>query len=902
VPRALPLVSTKLHVPRVADYVERPRLLRRLDETLDEATRLTLLSAPPGYGKSVAIAGWLAACGVDAAWLSLDPGDNDPVRFLRYVAAALSPLRPDADAIDPSLIGGGGSEAGALLVDAIGSRDEPFVLVLDDYHVIDSAPVHALVRFLVDHGPPFSHLVIGTREDPPLPLARLRAHRRLVELRADDLRCSMDEAAAYLAVTGDGGLDEGHVARLAERTEGWMAGLQLAAISLRGRSDAPELIEAFAGSQRYVLDYLASEVLDGLDPGLREFIVRVSVAERFTATMCRALTDRADSADLLDRAERLNLFLIPLDQERRWYRFHHLFAGYLRTLLDPAAEAALRERAATFLEDAGLPEEAIEQAVAAGAVDRAIRLLERHARPTYEAGELTTLLRWLDALPSETVAASAELISLRAVSDFFVGRVGDARTAWEQGEAASGASGAHGALLAVQAMMAAYADRIEAIPIAEAACAALTDDPLFGPIALQALGTGHLVAGDLEASIAASRPALAAVADSGRSMLVVPAMTALVSALDLAGGRAEAEALCRRTLADHAEEARRYAGGTPYAMYWLGWMLYEAGDVEGALYELERSWTAMGTFGFGRAILTRSVAYLAMARRAAGRYPDALEAVRTVRRDARAAGLDGLEETFDEIDARLRLWQGDLPAAGRWADRLERSTAVVVARAPTRTVARTAAAGPALHADDTCRRTPWQRLWLTLGLARVRVAQGRPWVAGPLLAEARAAATAAGAAAELITIDVIEATRLHAAGDRGGAAHALERAVRNAAVDGYVRRIADDAGPVATLLPAVRAAAPELVDRIAAALGRPVEATAGPLQRPVPPETLVEPLTERELEVLGLMAQGRSDAAIARELFVSLATAKWHAAHIRAKLGVASRTQAVLRAQELGLA
>ena len=289
------------------------------------------------------MAGWLAARAVPHTWLSLDPGDNDAARFLRYLIAALAAVRPGLED-DSALIAGPDANAGldfvgAALIDAIAASDDPFVLILDDYHVITNGAVHEVVRFLIAHGPPFAHLVVLTREDPPFPLARLRAHGRLVELRADELRYTDEEARRHFAEIAGLDLRAEDVARLLERTEGWIAGVQLAAISLQGSPDARALIDAFAGTQRFVLDYLASEVLAGLDPDLRAFLVRISVAERFTEALCRELSGRDDSAALLERAERLNLFLIPLDLERRWYRFHHLFADYLRTLVDDGTGA-----------------------------------------------------------------------------------------------------------------------------------------------------------------------------------------------------------------------------------------------------------------------------------------------------------------------------------------------------------------------------------------------------------------------------------------------------------------------------------------------------------------------------------------------------------------------------------
>ena len=269
---ARPLIATKLRPPvPVAGQRERPRLSAILGGALSDDVRLTLASAPPGYGKTVAVASWLESAAVPSAWLSLDPADNDPVRFLRYLLGSLERVRPGiAETVGPAALAGG-VDAGEWLIAALSRTDDPFALVLDDYHVITAEPVHEIVRLLVAHGPPFMHLVILAREIT-LPLSRMRAHRTLVEMRAADLRFTLEEAEEYLRASPDLELDSAHVAQLVERTEGWIAGVQLASISLRNRPDAAALVEAFAGSQRFVLDYLAAETLDRLEPDLQDFL------------------------------------------------------------------------------------------------------------------------------------------------------------------------------------------------------------------------------------------------------------------------------------------------------------------------------------------------------------------------------------------------------------------------------------------------------------------------------------------------------------------------------------------------------------------------------------------------------------------------------------------------------
>jgi LuxR family transcriptional regulator, maltose regulon positive regulatory protein len=875
-----PLISTKLRPPvSLALYRARPRLGARLGRALDDEIRLTLISAPPGYGKSVALAGWVASTDKPTAWLSLDAADNDPVRFVRYLVAALQPLRPGIALAARALPGvTDGTELAAFLIDAVAHRDDPFVLVLDDYHVITAEPVHALVRLLVAQGPPFMHLVVSTREDPPFPLSRLRAHGRLLELRAEDLRFTLEEAASYLAATPDIALDAAHVERLVERTEGWIAGMQLASISLRNRPDAPALVDELTGSQRFVLDYLAAEVLEGIDPDLRAFLVRCSVVERFTADLCSELSGRADSAQLLERAERLNLFLVPLDLERRWFRFHHLFADYLRLQLGDAERRGLHARAAEWLEDAGLPGEAIDQALAAGAFDQAVRYLEREGVARYQTEELLTLLGWLEALPGDRVTGSPILAALHAAALFFTGRISDAaRTCDESGAVLESLGASAAGLHAVRALVAQAQGQAGTAALARQALDELGPaDAAFRPMALQALGTAQVLDGELPAAVATMRAALHAGLSTGQSMVAIPALTMLATALNLTGQRGEAEELCRRVLAHFGATSGPLHGAVEYAAYWLGMLCYEANDLVAARHELERAWEAAGRFGHGRVLLGTSVAYVCLGRLATGADSEAFEALRTFRAEARAVGSVEMDAPFAEIEARLQVYGGNVAAAAGWAD-------VVEGRVP--------AVGSSLPA--------------LLTLARVRLAQGRARETASYLRQARVVAEAADDVADLISVAVLEATRAEQTGERRLAQRSMEEAITSAAPGHYVRRVVDDGRTLFQLLPAVRRIAPAFVDEVLGAVAAsprsPAQHSKGvSLWRDERGE-LVETLTPRELEVLRLMAAGLGDGEIAEALTVSLATAKWHGAHVRAKLGASTRTKALAIARQLGL-
>ena len=885
------MVTTKLAAPLApSGHHERLRVSLSLDRALDDRIRLALVVGPPGYGKTVAVAGWLESRQIPRAWLSLDTADNDLARFVRYFVAALRSVRPDAGDATVALFGPGANPSldlvGATLLEELAASDDAFVFVLDDYHVIGADGVHRLVRFLVDHAPPFAHLVVLAREDPPLPIARLRAHGRLVELRADDLRFTSAEAAAFLADSIKGGLEGGDLDRLVERTEGWIAGLQLAAISLQGRPDPSGAVAAFHGSQRFVFDYLADEVLAGLDKDLRTFLLQTSIAQRFTAELCSELTDREDAEAILERAERANLFLVPLDRERRWYRYHHLFADYLRSQLGDEERRDMHERAAGYFARAGLVTEAIEHALAAGSTERAFRLVERVARPAFEAGELATLLGWLEALPAERVAASPELVSLHAWTLFETGQVAAALTLAGRHLASSDArEPAEGRLLILPALMATVTGP-DAESTAVEGLGLVGDDPLFHSFGLLAVGLATLARGEYMPAVETLRAAFEAALRTGNPTAVLPAVSPLGQALALAGLRGEAETICRTVLAEQAD-----GQGRPRPIAWparvvLGIVRYEANDLVEALRELEGGFEAARQMGIGRPVLGWAISYLALVRLACGDPDGAFEALRTSQRDLRTTGM-ALPGLAGEIEARILLWLGDVAGAGRWADR-------AIPEAP-----------PGSPLLEVLRRS------MDTTIARVRLAQGRPDEARELLARTRVAQEASGALVDLISIGVLEAACAEAKGHRAEALRALGQAIGLAAPGDYVRRFIDDGRSIAHLLPLVRAVAPGFVDTLIAAFAAfAAESTeAGAPRLHVPGASvwqdadgrLLETLTARELDVLRLMAQGASNAEIAAGLTVALGTAKWHVGHVLAKLGATSRTQALLRAQQVGL-
>ena len=405
------LLATKLHVPRPQPgFVPRPRLVQALSQGL--ARGRVLICAPAGFGKTSLLADWARSGGRPVAWLGLDAGDNDPARFWRYVVAALDQAQPGiAERLGP-LLGPPAPRSFEGLVTALinelaaqAGRDE-VLLVLDDYHLVDAGPVHESVAFLLENLPPGLLLVVSGRADPPLPLARLRARGQLAELRAAELRFTTEEAAALLGAAAGPVLPDTAVVALTARTEGWAAGLQLAALSLRGRTDAAGFVAAFSGSHRFVLDYLADEVLDGQPGQVRAFLLETSVLERLSGELCDAVTGRSGSQAMLHHIERAGLFLVPLDEVRGWWRYHHLFADLLRARLEqeqPGRVQELHRAAAAWSDEHDLADDAVRHALAAGDAAWAAQLVERHVDTLLRRSEGVTLRRWLSALPVESV-------------------------------------------------------------------------------------------------------------------------------------------------------------------------------------------------------------------------------------------------------------------------------------------------------------------------------------------------------------------------------------------------------------------------------------------------------------------------------------------------------------------
>jgi LuxR family transcriptional regulator, maltose regulon positive regulatory protein len=702
------LVTTKVRVPRTRqELVERPRLLEALVRY--EGRRLTLVSAPAGFGKTTLLSEWLedrSGDGGSIAWLSLEEADNDPARFLAYLVSALRsalgegigegvlaslrlPEFPPVEAV-----------VGVLINELADVRHEEVTIVLDDYHVIHSGPIHEATSFLLEHLPENVHLVISSRADPPIPLAKLRARDQVTEIRAAGLRFTTEEATAFLKGVMGLTLSAADVAALEEVTEGWIAALQLAALSMRDREDVSGFVETFSGSNRHVLDFLAEEVLERQPEGVREFLLNTSVLERMSAPLCDALTSRNDGQQMLERLEHDNLFVIALDDERRWYRYHHLFADVLRSRLQREQPERIRElhrRAAAWYERNGWMSEAIRHALAAQEHDRAADLVEQVARKMWNRGEAMTLLGWLEALPEETKRWRPQLLLQYSAALLWVGQLDDVEPLVREIERAVGVSGEGrdedlrpsadeplrqvllGGIAAVRSWRAYMKGEPHgAIALAQQALALLPEKDLeLRTFAAFRLAEAYRTADDLEAATAAYAETAELGRAAGHDYLVLRAMSRQAR-LQMAQGRLrKADHVLQRALLFAGERGGDSLPATAEVHVVIGELLYEWDELEAAARQLKEGIRLAERMG---QLDTLVDGYVALSRVEVAQG-NAESALVTAREASKLAQRSGTGEAIVEAaawNARLHLTRSDMTAAVLELERIAGAPAVSV--------------------------------------------------------------------------------------------------------------------------------------------------------------------------------------------------------------------------------
>ncbi|GHO42091.1 LuxR C-terminal-related transcriptional regulator [Ktedonospora formicarum] len=878
-----PILATKLYIPPLRpNIVLRPRLIERLNEGLHR--KLILISAPAGFGKSTLLSEWIEGLERPVAWLSLGEEDNDPTRFLAYLIAALqtiaanigegvlgllqSPQPPPNEAILTALL------------NEITTIPNHFVLVLDDYHAIDAKQVNQVLAYLVAHLPPHMHLVIATREDPHLPLARLRARDQLIELRAIHLQFISSESTAFLNQMMGLTLSAEDIDALERRTEGWIAGLQLAALSLQGHEDATGFIASFTGSHHFVLDYLMEEVLGQQSGRVQKFLLHTSILDRMSGPLCDAvvLDSTMSGQATLEYLERANLFLIPLDNERRWYRYHHLFADLLRLRLHqsistfPAiAQSQVNElhiRASSWYENQGLTMEAFHHAATANDVERAERLIEEKEIPRHFRGAVTTLLDWLKSLPTSVLDVRPWLwvryASLLVVNGQTTGveeKLQAAEAALQGSEDDETTRNIIGQIAAIRSTLALTRYELEAVLIqSRRALEYLSpSNMLERATAHWTLATAYQFQGDRASARQALTEAISLSQASGNIFTTILATIGLGQVQEADNQLVLAAQTYRRVL--------QLAGDQPLQIIYeahlgLARILYEWNYLDEAWQHGQQSLHLARQYD---KVIDRFIVCEIFLARLSLAWGDVSNAATVLSQASQSAQQHNFVARMPEIaDAQVLtfLRQGHLTAAVHLAQAHE----------------------------------------LPLSQARVHLAQGDPSTALKVLSAWRQQVEAKDWKDEQLKVMVLQAVALEAHGEKDQAVHLLVDVLAMAEPASFIRLFLNEGLPMVSLLSESMALGrmPNYIKKLLTAYEAEKQQNEN-ISSPPPAQPLLEPLSQRELEVLRLIAQGLSNQEISERLFLVLGTVKGHNHKIFGKLGVQRRTEAIARARELGL-
>jgi len=916
--KAETLIRTKLHLPFTRQrLVSRPRLQEQIKQGL--CGPLTLITAPAGFGKTTLVASCVAACGMPVAWLSLDKDDNQAERFLNYIVAALQEADNSIDSEAGQLLAASPQAPPACvltsLINSLETASREIVLVLDDYQFINRQAVHEIVAFLLEHCPITFHLLIASRSDSSLPLSRLRARGQTVELRAADLCFTESEAAQFLNEVMDLRLDAESVSALEERTEGWITGLQMAALSMQNRDDVNGFIQGFSGTHRYILDYLLEEVLNGQTPEVKQFLLCTSILERLSAPLCDAIltTDKESnkrdsnqstgsgssfpnqSASILEYLERENLFLLPLDDERTWYRYHHLFADLLRTqlqkLLGTQGVAQLHTLASDWHGQNGSIVEAINHASQASDDERVERFIEQNYMELVSRGEQSWLHFWTGRLSKELEYRRPWLCIYEAYSHSWFGKLDEADRLLEEAEKRVYAGISAHDDNSMLAHLSYVKSRVTAmrgdLPRAIEYCLAAHQFNPADNLALEldtriTLGYEYFLNGDYDNASPILTEMIRLGKTAGAVINTVAAACILARLYAIQGLLNKSHDTYRIAAKSIPEASGQHLGAKALVEIGIADILYEKNDLATALVHIKEGLALLPWWDkaddWALAYITLSRIHLAQANRS-----DSTEAVEKAVHLIQTRGV--FSEARNAVEsAQVKQWltQGDLQAVNRWA-----------------TTAQEERSG----SED---RFGFEKELTLITRARALIAQNRPDDAIRLLSDLEDIARSAGRMGRVIEILLLKALALQEMGDFEHAILVLTECLTLAESGGYVRIFLDEGQPMQILLAqwlahasagSLRNYATHLLSQFDARWQNitTVQGSASPIGN------LVEPLSQRELEVLHLIALGRTNQEIAQQLVVARGTVKAHTANIYRKLEVANRTEAVARARQLGL-
>lgn len=866
---------TKLLVPSSRErLVMRERLIEQINDGLNRGHRLTLIAAPAGFGKTTLVTQWLGYL-PGVAWISLDEADNDPVYFFSLLIASLRQLHPSIGENAEQLLHLPEAPyqwiCTALINDIVATGME-VRLVLDDYHLITEPVIHQAVGFFLDHQPPSVHAIITTRQEPPLPLGRMRVRSQITEIHLQDLRFTVEETTQFFEQALPFRLSTEAVEKLETQTEGWIGGLQLAAFALQnGHLDAETFVDQFAGSDRYVADYLIADVLHQQSDDIQQFLRQTSILDQIHASICNVLTGREDSQTILHHLETANVFLMPLDYQREWFRYNRLFAEFLRSTLEPAEEERLHLRAAQWYDTHGYIHQAIHHALAGDSlVDEAVRLILQSAESTLHSGRVATLANWLNMLPENLVYTNFNLAVYKGWISLLRGQT---EAAEDYAKAASAAASTADVLdievgkLRVLRAYLALAKRDYPAVIAFAGEALRQLGNLQSPWRASALfvqSEAQERTANIADAIASLREARQLSSASNTPIFSAALDGSLAMALNEHGQRREASTILEQAINHYVAENGQPLAPTALIVGRLALLEYEANRIDRArqYYEqfeaLHPSLSSVELGELAQGIQARILA-------AEGQIDSALELLAQVRLNASESRMaDAGWLAADEVNIHLK--QHDLAFAEQWAKNIHWS----VNDKP-----------QFIHIDEH------------LAYARYLLAADQLTAAKDWLQTLETFTRESGLQRRMLTIYLLQGLAAEKSGDHTHSREWLRLAIKLAALEDYVRAFLDEDAQLIGLLGSVRHLSPAFIDAILnAARGGKVEKQ---------PQMLIEPLSDRELEVLGLISVGLSNPEIAQRLFIAEGTVKRHINNLYSKLDVRSRTQAVAKAHELKL-
>ena len=898
------LLGTKLFIPRPRkNLVSRPHLVERLNAGLDR--KLTLIAAPAGFGKTTLLSEWIPQSPRCVTWLSLDEADNDSTRFWAYFITSLQGLRPQLGesvlALLQSLQASPIPSILTALINDVSAFPDAFAIVLDDYHVIELQPIHEALTFLIAHMPDNMHLIITTRIDPPLPLARLRARDKLTEIRANDLRFTADETGLFLTQETGKNLTAEEVAVLEVRTEGWIAGLQIAALSMQGRDDISEFIRVFSGSHRHILGYLADEALNQRPKGTLDFLLQTSILERLCGPLCDAVTGESGGQEILESLEHANLFITALDDDGKWYRYHHLFAEVLQARLRqnyPEMPAELHKRASEWFEAHDSVLEAVQHALAAGELDRAAQLIGQQRWVLLGRGEANTLHRWLDELPVELLReypglslAYAWILSLLEQPETIEDHLLDAEYALSNStlltsqDTVEDPCTIRGEIATLRAEIALnQLDIPHAIALCHEALELLPEEnKMMRGVTTYYLGHAERHRGNMIEAERAYTEASNIGLHTDNLLLALHALANL-SSVNIAMGRLKEAAQTSQRILESTEERQRQSWPVAGLAYQgLSKLYYEWNDLDAA-ERYSRQGIEYGQRGGLIGLEFNSLSVLASTLQAQGNSSGADEMLRKIAVINDQNHHPIYTSHSAAWEARLRLQQGHIEQAILWAESC------------------------GLKIKDT--EWPYPRAVEYLTLARVLIAQGKFEGVEGILDQLFQAAEENKRTGDLIEILIQQASYWYALNKKDHALQLIERALTLAKSEGFVRSFVDEGEPIRSLLLECQSSINTRIgvaidneslrlltytDKLLAAFSQ-----LAPMEK-IKVEPNIEPLSEREFDILRLIATGRSNNEIAEILVIALSTVKSHINNLYGKLGTNRRTEAILIARDLGL-